>query len=171
MAWNLWHFGVSSNEYFPIFVYVCVCLSMWKWIHCLDLCLWFIRDPINSIKDVVFIDYKHLLCVVKSTNGFTSSPSTYLDEFECEHQYPPSKWVCVYVSVFVMMWMLWWVWNFVWVHECPEKYMWQKWCDDTAHLSLRYHIGASVSSTQWNNNNNNNNKEWQNTECEPLNIK
>lgn len=51
-------------------------------------------DLINSIKYVVFIDYKHLLCTVENMNGFTSSPSTYLNvlSFLC------GRW-CVYVCV------------------------------------------------------------------------
>lgn len=82
-------------------------------------------DPINSIKYVVFIDYKHLLCaLLKNTNGFTSSPSTYLDvssvsesvhqidpvcECQCLQMSQPNVvvrlYICACVRVCVCAWM------------------------------------------------------------------
>lgn len=105
--------------------------------HCLNLC-WlarFICDPINSIKYVVFIDYKHLLCVCVCARALSKTherlyfqPIDLSRRFKCEPRhwymsislpvctvyeclclqmsYQPNAVVCCYVRKWKFMWQM-----------------------------------------------------------------
>lgn len=156
---NLWHFGSMAFEIYKskenkenkkrpsgnVEFYI-VWTFRWCTIHCCD--------PINSIKYVVFIDYKHLLCVLlKNTNDFTSSPSTYLDVSsvsESVHQIDPVyECQCLQMSQPNVVSRCTYVRACVRVYLCVNGNSCGKW---VRRYRIRYRAGASASTEKEKNN-------------------